>query len=390
MSITETVKARARQLGFDLAGVCLPERPSGLDRFQAWLDSGFGGEMTYLQHGANARSSPASVLPGVKSIIMLGISYHQPEARVQSTAALYGREATYAPGQDYHEVLWGKLNELTAWLNGQVPGSQSRGVVDTAPFLERDYARLAGLGWFGKNTMLINKKQGSFFFLAALLTTAELDPDQPHLASHCGTCTACLDACPTRAFPEPGVLDATKCISYLTIELRKPIPSELRSSVGDWVFGCDICQDVCPWNRKAPTGDMRGAEVHRINQSLDLIELLGLPTDEFRQRFRHTALWRTKRRGLLRNACIVLGNQRDPRAIPALSLALQDVEPLVRGAAAWAIGEFQLVEMRGVLQQRLGVETDETVREEISSSLRRNGIDQQILGAQKERGDKKY
>jgi epoxyqueuosine reductase len=209
--------------------------------------------------------------------------------------------------------------------------------VDTALLLERDFARRAGLGWFGKNTMLINKRLGSYFFLGALLLDLQLRPDPVHETTHCGTCTACLDACPTQAFPEPGLLDARRCISYLTIELRTPIPEALRAPMGDWVFGCDICQEVCPWNRKAPATAESSFRPREDLWSLDLVELLGLSEEDFRRRFRSTALTRAKRRGLLRNAAIALGNQGNPAALPALQRALDDPEPLVREAAQWAI-----------------------------------------------------
>jgi epoxyqueuosine reductase len=213
----------------------------------------------------------------------------------------------------------------------EVPGCRGRGVVDTAPLLERDFARRAGLGWIGKNTMLINKHRGSYFFLGALLLDLDLRPDEPHTASHCGTCTACLDACPTGAFAGPGWLDARKCISYLTIELRTAVPEELRPGVGDWLFGCDVCQEVCPWNRKDTSPP----------EAVDAAEVLALTEQEFRRRYRGTALWRTRRRGLLRNAAIVLGNTGDERALPALRRALADAEPLVCEAAAWAIARIE-------------------------------------------------
>jgi epoxyqueuosine reductase len=203
--------------------------------------------------------------------------------------------------------------------------------------LERDFARRAGLGWFGKNTMLLNKRLGSFFFLGALLLDLRLRPDASHDLSHCGTCTACLDACPTRAFPQPGVLDSRRCISYLTIELRGPIPPDLREPMGSWLFGCDVCQDVCPWNRKAPQGTEPAWEARPDLAALDPVELLEMSEEEFRRRFRGTALLRPKRRGLLRNAAIVLGNRGDPSALPALEKALSDPEALVREAAEWAI-----------------------------------------------------
>jgi epoxyqueuosine reductase len=222
-------------------------------------------------------------------------------------------------------------------MQHEVPGCRGRGVVDTAPLLERDFARRAGLGWFGKNTMLLNKRLGSYFFLGALLVDIELRPDAPQETTHCGTCTACLDACPTQAFPEPGLLDARRCISYLTIELRGPIPVEFRAPLGDWVFGCDICQEVCPWNRKAPSATEPAFQPRTDLEPLDLMEALGLSEEAFRRRFRGTALMRAKRRGLLRNAALALGNQGDLAALPALRHALNDPEPLIREAAQWAI-----------------------------------------------------
>jgi epoxyqueuosine reductase len=230
-----------------------------------------------------------------------------------------------------------RLNKLLAWLQETVPGCRGRGVVDTAPLLERDFARRAGLGWFGKNTMLLNRQMGSYFFLGALLVDPELTPDATQETDHCGTCTACLEACPTQAFPEPGMLDARRCISYLTIEHKGSIPVELRPQMGDWVFGCDVCQEVCPWNHKAPLGKEPAFMARADLEVVDPMELLGLSPEEFRQRFRRTALTRSKRRGLLRNAAIVLGNHGGLDALPALRRALDDREALVREAAQWAI-----------------------------------------------------
>jgi epoxyqueuosine reductase len=249
--------------------------------------------------------------------------------------------ARYARGADYHDVLRERLKRLLAWLQAERPGCRGRAVVDTAPLLERDYARRAGLGWFGKNTMLLNRRQGSYFFLGALLSDVELTPDAAHETSHCGTCTACLDACPTDAFPAPGVLDARRCVSYLTIELRGSVPEELREGLGDWVFGCDVCQEVCPWNRKAPPGAEPALAPRPDLEALDPEEVLGLTEDEFRRRFAGTALTRPRRAGLLRNAALVLGNTGGPEALPALRRALADPEPLVREAAAWAVGRIE-------------------------------------------------
>jgi epoxyqueuosine reductase len=252
-----------------------------------------------------------------------------------------GRVARYAQGADYHDVLRQRLNQLLAWVQTQRPGCQGRGIVDTAPLLERDFARRAGLGWFGKNTMLIHKRLGSYFFLGALLLDLELRPDPAQETSHCGTCTACLDACPTQAFPEPGVLDARRCISYLTIELRSPVPEDLRGSLDEWIFGCDVCQEVCPWNRKALPGTEPALQPRAELIALDPVELLSLSEEAFRRRFRGTALLRAKRRGLLRNAALLLGNRGDPAALPALRRALDDAEPLIREAAQWAIEQIE-------------------------------------------------
>ena len=243
--------------------------------------------------------------------------------------------AAYAQGPDYHRFIWDRLNALAAWLEAEAPGCRTEAVADTAPLLERDFARRAGLGWVGKNTMLINTRRGSFFFLGAVLTDLELAPDAPATGPHCGTCTACLDACPTGAFDAPFVLNATKCISYLTVELRTAIPEELREPMGNWLYGCDVCQDVCPWNRK-PSPDV-GFPHDAEMAWLDPVELLGLDPTGFRNRFKKTSLWRNRRPGLLRNAAIVLGNVGDERALPALERALTDAEDVIREAATWAI-----------------------------------------------------
>jgi epoxyqueuosine reductase len=367
----ERIKDHARSLGFALAGIARAADADGFDRLQEWLARGFAGEMGYMICYAAERRHPAAVLPAVRSVVMVAMEYGVsqiesfplsraagegsgvraavgsveqpkppsppaplPQSRERGgllSAPASGKIARYAAGTDYHDVLRERLNQLIAWVQTEFPGTHGRGVVDTAPLLERDFARRAGLGWIGKNTMLINKHRGSYFFLGALMLDLELEPDLPHEASHCGTCTACLDACPTDAFAGPGWLDARKCISYLTIELRSPVPEQLRSGVGDWLFGCDICQEVCPWNRKDESEPV----------TVDAAKLLSLTDDEFRKRYRGTAIERTKRRGLLRNAAIVLGNTGDENSLPSLRRALEDTEPLIRDAAAWAIERIE-------------------------------------------------
>ncbi|MCH7687588.1 MAG: tRNA epoxyqueuosine(34) reductase QueG [Planctomycetes bacterium] len=367
-TISTDIKTEAQRIGFELVGIAPAVTPSGFHDFQQWLNRGYAGEMDYLPRREDAYEHPRHVLDGVKSIVMLGANYNT--AKPQAAGPNEGAVSRYASGStDYHDVLKNKLDQLADFLHEQQPGCRTRGVVDTAPLLERDFARLAGLGWFGKNTLLINKKLGSWLFLAALLTDVELEYDQPHESSHCGNCTRCLDACPTDAFPEPYVLDARKCISYLNIELRDPIPVELREGMGEWLFGCDICQEVCPWNNKAPLSEEPAFQPIQDLSPVDAVELLQLTDEQFRERFRHTPLWRPKRAGLLRNAAIVLGNRGNERAVPVLIDALNDSEPMIRGAAAWALGKLGGKQAATALQSRLTIEENEDVSDEIRSAL---------------------
>ena len=323
--------------------------------------------MQYIENRAEAYHHPSHVLPEARSLLVLAAAYRTEEPFAPQAGQ--GRVSRYAWGDDYHDVLREKLHALCDALRAEVPGASARGVVDTAPLLEREFAQLAGLGWVGKNTLILNKRLGSWLFLAAVLTDQVLDYDQPHAASHCGTCTACLDACPTQAFVAPYVLDARRCISYLTIELRDEIPAELRSGLGDWVFGCDVCQDVCPWNRKAPRQQTTAFMPAEGMNAIDLVALFNMDEETFRATFRHTPLWRPRRRGILRNAALVLGNIRPAAGIAALALGLRDEEPLIRGAAAWALGQYGTEPARQLLRNRLTVEADAQVRQEIESAL---------------------
>ncbi len=366
--ITTKLKNQARQLGFHLCGVSPAVAPGGLAKFDEWLASGYAGQMHYLGERREAYAHPRHVLDGVRSVVMLAMPYATGAAG--ETASGGGRVSRYAwGGEDYHDLIRERLHKLADFLRELFPAASTRGVVDTAPLLEREFAQLAGLGWIGKNTLLLSKHAGSYFFLAALLTDQELIYDAPHATDHCGTCTACLDACPTGAFVEPYVLDATRCISYLTIELQDVIPAELRPGMGDWVFGCDVCQDVCPWNHEAPTTDEQAFSPRQNLNPLDLAELFDLDEPAFRARFRKTPLWRSHRRGLLRNAAIVLGNQKAVSAIAALCKGLEDNEPLVRGASAWALGELASEAAQQILTTRQGLEADTQVQVEIANAL---------------------
>jgi epoxyqueuosine reductase len=366
--LTKQLKTRAGELGFTLSGVCPAAPPPGFARFDEWLSSGYAGQMHYLADRREAYADPKNVLDGARSIVMLAMNYRTAEPAAPSAGQ--GRISRYAWGDaDYHDLIRERLNELADHLRECAPGAKVRGVVDTAPLLEREFAQLAGLGWTGKNTLLINCQQGSWFFLAALITDIELAYDTAHETDHCGTCRACLDACPTNAFPQPYVLDASRCISYLTIELREAVPTELRPGIGDWLFGCDVCQDVCPWNSRAPHTREAAFEPRAGSNPIDLIRLFELDDAAFRQRFRSTPLWRAKRRGLLRNAAIVLGNGPTPEAIPALVRGLNDNESLVRGACAWALGRHPYAEVLDALHGRRKIETDAEVLGDIHAAI---------------------
>ncbi|MGY8767363.1 MAG: tRNA epoxyqueuosine(34) reductase QueG [Pirellulales bacterium] len=368
LTLSDQIKQQALALGFMHCGVCPAVTAPNYQRFQEWLAAGYAGQMSYLEDRADAYQDPGHVLDGAKSILMLSLNYRTSEPITPQAGQ--GRLSRYAWGEvDYHDLIHKKLKQLKRKFLEIHPDATVRGVVDTAPLLEREYAQLAGLGWVGKHTLLLNQQRGSLFFLAALLTDVELDYDTAQQTDHCGTCTACLDSCPTDAFVQPYVLDATKCISYLTIELREPIPVELRRGMGDWMFGCDVCQDVCPWNRKSPESELVEFQPNPAHDPIDLIPLFDLDDEQFRTRFRKTPLWRSKRRGILRNAAIVLGNNPAPNAIAALTKGLNDIEPLIRGASAWALGSYPEKEVVPLLEDRLEREQDQQVIDELRQAL---------------------
>jgi epoxyqueuosine reductase len=306
-ALESAIRAQAYGLGFDLVGITTLGPMDTASRFDQWLARGYAGDMHYLLKWAHKRRDSRLPYEGVRSAIVVAMSYGGREPS--------GPVARYARGDDYHDVLDAKLRELHTWLSAEL-GREVRGraYVDTGPLLERDLARRAGLGWFGKNTMLVNPKLGSFFFLGALLVDLELAPDEPFASDHCGTCSRCIDGCPTLAIVEPRVLDATKCISYLTIEAKGEIPLALREFVGELIYGCDICQDVCPWNEKfsraLPEGSpfvSREAVAGKDGRTLAR-ELLAMTQEEFSERFRGSPMKRAKLKGLKRNAAAVLGN----------------------------------------------------------------------------------
>jgi epoxyqueuosine reductase len=366
--LREQIKAEATALGFDLVGITSAEPLAHGGRLRAWVAQGFAGEMGYMSRDVEKRVDPSRVWPEVRSIIVLGMNYYTSSATPDARPGR-GWIARYAWGQDYHTVLGEKLKALVAFIQ-DVEGAdvRARWYVDTGPILERELAWRAGLGWPGKNTNLINRRMGSWLFLGAVLLDRELVYDVPATA-HCGSCTRCLVACPTRALVAPGVLDARRCSSYLTIELRGSIPRELRPLMGTHIFGCDICQAVCPWNRQAQVSSEPAFLPRAGFAAPELIPLLRLSDDEFRARFRGSPVTRAKRRGLLRNVAVALGNLRDLQALPALEAALHDAEPLIRSHAAWALGRIGGSGARQVLHAALSTEGDADVREEIALAL---------------------
>ncbi len=344
-NLTQTIKDKARQLGFVLTGVTLPDPPPHYSTFEHWLAQGHHGAMDYLatDRSRARRADPREILPECKSILVLATTYPSPSGRGMSEGQGEGKIAAYARGLDYHHVLPARMKELVQFIEEQVGGPvKNRYYTDTGPILERDLAQRAGIGWIGKNTCLIHPRQGSYFFISEILLDLELEPDPPFVTDHCGTCRRCIEACPTGCILPGRTLDAARCISYLTIELKDDIPIELREKIGDWAFGCDVCQMVCPWNRFAVEGD---PAFEPPSSSLrtpphTLTEELALTPQAFNQRFKRTPIQRARRRGYLRNVAVALGNTGGMHALPVLQNALNDEEPMIREHAGWAIEQI--------------------------------------------------
>ena len=353
----------ARELGFDLCRFAKAETPEHAAEFRDWLDRGDAGEMNYLTRNSARRCDPRQILADVKTVIVLALNYFQGNAPVEaavpaaspatiaadppspsfgaaSTAAstATGRIARYAWGDDYHGLIEKKLAVIDQFL--RECGGRQKCYVDTGPMLERDHAASAGIGWHGKSTMLLNRELGTWFFLAEILTTLGFAPDTAQ-KNHCGRCTRCIDACPTGAITAPHQVDARRCISYLTIELKGSIPIELRPLIGDRIYGCDDCLDACPWNRFAKVSRETAFAMRLEVVAMKLRDYLSLDDDKFRLLFRNSPIKRTKRRGLLRNVCVALGNVGTADDLPALETATSDSEPLIAEHAHWAIEQIR-------------------------------------------------
>lgn len=377
MDLKNKLRTEAARLGFSLFGVTGAAPPGSLPVYLRWLDSGYHGEMAYLavERAVERRANPALILPEVKSIILLGLRYPKSNpVKLTPSVRLTGQVAAYAWGRDYHDIIPPRLEQLTAFMQHETGSAAvSRAYTDTGPILERDLASRAGLGWIGRNSCLIDPKTGSYYLLAELFTSLELEPDAPFRTDHCGTCRRCIDACPTQCILPNRIIDARRCISYLTIENKGSIPVGLRPAVGSWVFGCDVCQQVCPWNLRF-ADDTYDPELQPDADvaSPDLLRDLTLTPQEFNRRFKMSPIRRAKRRGYLRNIAVALGNSTSYEAVAPLIHALDnEPEPLVRGHAAWALGQLGGGQAKSALENTLLSEPDPGVIDEIKAALDR-------------------
>ncbi len=359
----EIIRRKALELGFAGFGVAPPEVGEAGDRLQQWLAQNFDGEMHYIKRGEAKRRDLDLVLPGVKSVLCLSTPYFTaPRTLDFLEDSASGDISNYARNLDYHDLIQPRLRELEACLARKFPGCHTKSYVDTGPVLEKPLAQRAGLGWIGKHTNLLTQGVGSYYFLSEILVDVELPPSG-EAEDHCGTCTECIDICPTGAIVAPYVLDSRKCISYLTIELKGAIPHEYRKALGNRIYGCDDCQIVCPWNSYAvateePAFQEREGATH-------LVELMQLDDEGFSARFRKSPVKRTKRRGLLRNVAVALGNSGLREAVPVLTRALADPEPLIRSHTVWALGELLGREASRLCEQHLAGETEASVLNEV-------------------------
>lgn len=383
--LRERIRARALELGFDAAGFARAEAHPDGARLRAWLEAGRHGTMGWMARDPARRADPRAVLAEARTVLSLAIGYYRgdwpaprggpaggedaPSAHAPSADAR-GLVARYAWGRDYHKVIRKRLLALAESIREENPELGFLAYVDTGPVLDRAWAERSGLGWIGKNTNLIRKGAGSWFFLGEILTDLEIPPDPP-ARNYCGTCARCIAACPTGAIVAPYQLDARRCVSYLTIEHEGPIPLDLRPAIGARIFGCDDCQEVCPWNRFAvPAAEPAFAE-RPDQQTPELIPLLSVGEDGFRARYAGTALRRAGRSRFVRNVAVALGNVGDARAVPPLAKALRDdPDPLVRGHAAWALGRIGGAAAREALERAAARETDSSVRAEIGYAQR--------------------
>ncbi len=378
MSLKQGIQAETERLGFLLSGAATVSQPPHFDTYARWVAQGLHANMSYLaaERAFERRKDPHLILPEARSLLAVALRYPNPNAAPPADPNdASGRVAAYAWGRDYHDVIPPLLEELIRAIEAMLGQPvRSRSYTDTGPILERDFGQRAGLGWAGKNTCLISPRHGSYFLLGETLLDVAIEPDPPMVTDHCGTCRRCIEACPTSCIREDRTIDSGRCISYLTIENKGPIPIELRPHLGEWIFGCDICQMVCPWNLRFAdakgrftTPDGHPALAPRPENARPILrQALRLAPQEFNQKFKGSPILRAKRRGYLRNAAVALGNAQDTAAIPDLAQTLtKEPEPLVRAHAAWALGRMKHVRARQALDKALAQETDPAVLAEI-------------------------
>ncbi len=368
LSLTDRIRAQARCLGFFKTGVVAAGPLPWQESFDSWLAHGMHGEMEYLVRQSGKRRNPSLILEDVRSILILAMHYLSPgEFKDKPGSARISR---YAWGDDYHGLMTARLRELLAFIQRAEPGARGICYADSGPVMEKSWAARTTLGWMGKHTNLISREQGSWFFLGAMLLNCELEYDAPE-KDYCGSCTRCISACPTGAIIRPYTVDARLCVSYLTIELKGAIPRRLRPLIGNRIFGCDDCQEVCPWNRFAIPSGEQAFQPHAGNLSPDLTALAAITAEEFNARFSNSPIRRSKRNGFVRNVVVALGNSHRSEVVPALIRALGDSSALVRSHAAWALGEIPAQDARAALLSAREVETDLQVLEEIECAINR-------------------
>ncbi len=365
-ALTSRIRAEARRLGFFKVGVApagaLPENR----RFETWLAQDMHGEMAYMKRQSEKRRNPSLVLEGVRSIVVLAMNYHSEESPAESP--LKGKISRYAWGSDYHPLMKGRLDSLMTFIRREEPQARGLCYVDTGPVMEKVWGAQSSIGWIGKHSNLISRDQGSWFFIGVILLNLELAYDRES-RDYCGTCSRCIAACPTGAIVAPYVVDARLCISYLTIELRGPIPPDLRPLIGNRIYGCDDCQEVCPWNRFAIKTDEAAFFPRPGNVLPDLLPLVDLSVEDFNRRFENSPIRRAKRDGFVRNVVVALGNSHAAEAVPALARAVHDYSPLVRRHAAWALGQIPVPDARSALIEARRTEQDPDVIQEIDAAL---------------------
>ncbi len=374
IDLANILREKSKSLGFDALKISDAEELARQDFFDRWLDQGFGGKMSYLYRNRKSRVALRQVWPEVKSVVTLAMNYHVginqsgKNENTESKTPLIGRISRYAWGRDYHKVIRKRLIKLALLTEQSGLGKAIKCYVDTGPILERELAAQSGLGWIGKNTLVLNSDLGSWFFIGVLLLNVKLPSDSTK-SDLCGSCTKCIQACPTGAIIKPYVMDSSRCISYLNIELQGWIPVKLRSLMGNWIFGCDDCQTVCPYNDNTPISEIQDFRPREQLEAAELIELLKMDKETFDDRFRGSALKRARWVGIVRNAAIALGNSGENKAVGPLGEALRHTEPIVRGHSAWALGRLGGSSARTFLEGQAGKEYDENVKNEIESAL---------------------